>query len=186
MTDVRVKAGACLFAGAAQFLMALALAETLYPDYSLSANPLSDLGAGALQPSSAIFNGSVIVFGLSVVLGAAFAVRGFGSRTLAAVLVLAGIGMVGVGIFTETMLGPHLVFSFLAFFCSGVAAVLSFQVTDSPFRYFAAVLGGFALAALVLFITGVDFGLGHGGIQRLIVYPALAWYMGFGAHTAAR
>jgi len=92
--------------------------------------------------------------------------------------------MVGVGFFTETVLGPHLVF--LAFFFSGVAAVLSFKIMNSPFRYFAAILGVFALAALVLIIAGADFDLGHGGIQRMVVYPALTWYMGFGAHTINR
>jgi hypothetical membrane protein len=85
--------------------------------------------------------------------------------------------------FTETILVPHLIFSFMAFFFSGVAAVLSFKATSSPFRCFGAALGIFALVALVFFIAGVDFGLGHGGIQRMVVYPALIWYIGFGANT---
>ncbi len=181
----RIKVGGSLFAGSVQFLIALTVAEILYPDYSLSANPLSDLGAGIFQPSSNIFNVSVIIFGLFVILGSYFA-RGFHSKTVAAVTLLAGVGMAGVGIFTETMLGPHLVFSFMAFFFSGIAAILSFRVIDSPFKYFAIALGAFALVALVLFIAGVDFGLGHGGIQRMVVYPALAWYMGFGAQPLAR
>ncbi len=45
MEDVRSKVGVSLFIGSVQFLIALTLAEILYPNYSLSANPLSDLGA---------------------------------------------------------------------------------------------------------------------------------------------
>ncbi len=183
MESVRSRVGAVLFIGSVQFLIALTLAEILYPNYSLSANPLSDLGAGAFQPSSNIFNVSVIIFGLLVIAGAYFATRAFHSKSLVSVMLLAGTGMAGVGFFTETILGPHLIFSFMAFFFSGVAAVLSFKVLSSPFRYFAVVLGIFALAAFALFIAGVDFGLGHGGIQRMVVYPALIWYMGFGAYT---
>ncbi len=186
MENAHMKVGALLFIGSAQFLIALVLAEILYPNYSLSANPLSDLGAGVFQPSSNIFNASVIIFGLLVILGAYFAMGAFQSIPLVAVMLIAGIGMVGVGVFTETILVPHLIFSFMAFLFSGIGAVLSFRVSSSPFRYFDAVLGIFALVALVLFIAGVDFGLGHGGIQRMVVYPALIWYMGFGAHMIMR
>ncbi|HLN89407.1 MAG TPA: DUF998 domain-containing protein [Candidatus Binatia bacterium] len=186
MENVRSRGWIVLFIGSVQFLIALTLAEILYPNYSLSANPLSDLGAGVFQPSSNIFNGSVIIFGLLVIVGAYFAMRVFHSKSLVAVLLLAGIGIAGVGLFTETVLAPHLMFSFMAFFFSGVAAVLSFKVITSPFRYFGLALGMFALAALVLFIAGIDFGLGHGGIQRMVVYPALIWYMGFGAYTISR
>jgi len=112
--------------------------------------------------------------------------RGFKSKPLVAVLLLAGIGVAGVGILTETMLGPHLIFSFMAFFFSGLAAILSFKVINSPFKYIAAVLGIVALLALVLFVAGVDLGLGHGGIQRMIVYPALMWYLDFGANLMTR
>jgi len=182
MENVRSKVGASLLIGSVEFLIALTLAEILYPNYSLSANPLSDLGAGFFQPSSNIFNVSVIIFGLLVILGAYFAMRAFHSKSLVVVMLLAGIGIAGVGFFIETILVPHLIFSFMAFFFSGVAAVLSFRLVTSRFRYFGAALGMFTLVALVLFIVGVDFGLGHGGIQRMVVYPALIWYIGFGAH----
>jgi len=181
-----MKGGALLFAGSVQFMIALTIAEILYPNYNLSTNPLSDLGAMVFQPSSNIFNISVIIFGVLIVLGAYFTMKGFHWKPLVAVLVLAGIGVAGVGLLTETILGPHLIFSFMAFFFSGLAAILSVKVINSSFRYFAAVLGIVALLALVFFIAEIDFGLGHGGIQRMIVYPSLLWYVGFGAHIMAR
>ncbi len=182
----RIKGGALFFAGSVQFMIALMIAEALYPNYNVATNPLSDLGAMVFQPSSNIFNGSVIIFGLLILLGAYFTRKGFNSKPFVAVLLLAGIGVAGVGLFTETILGPHLIFSFMAFFFSALAAIFSFKFINSPFRYFAIVLGMVAIIALALFIAGIDFGLGHGGIQRIIVYPALVWYVSFGAHIMAR
>jgi len=59
-----MKGGVLFFVGSVQFMIALTIAEVLYPNYNLSTNPLSDLGAAVFQPSSNIFNGSVIIFGL--------------------------------------------------------------------------------------------------------------------------
>lgn len=188
-TDVlsaRVKGGALFFAGSVQFMIALTIAEVLYPNYNVSLNPLSDLGAMVFQPSAYIFNGSVIIFGLLIIAGAYFTMKGFDSKPLVAVLLLAGIGVAGVGMFTETILGPHLIFSLMAFLFSGLAAILSFKVVNSSFRYFCVALGVAVLLALVLFIFEFDMGLGHGGIQRMVAYPAILWYVGFGANLMAR
>jgi hypothetical protein len=38
-------AGALIFVGSAQFIVALTVAEALYPGYSISQNYISDLGA---------------------------------------------------------------------------------------------------------------------------------------------
>lgn len=180
--DARMKGGILLFTGSVQFTIALTLAEALYPNYDVSSNPLSDLGAGIFQPSSNIFNGSVIIFGCLILLSTYFIKKGFDAKPLITLLLLSGIGVLGVGLFTESILVPHLVFSLIAFLFSALAAIFSFKAVDSPFRYFCAVLGIAALLAIVLFIAEVDFGLGHGGIQRMIVYPALLWYISFGSH----
>lgn len=183
-----VKAGASLFAGSVQFGIALIIAEILYPNYDMLRTPISDLGATCnpsctiFQPSSNIFNGSLIVFGLLVLFGAYFTMKGLRCKPLAAVLLVSGIGVAGAGLFTETSLPIHLVFSFLAFLFSALAAILSSRVLNSPLRYFSVILGVFALLAIALFASGVYFGLGHGGMEKMIVYPALLWYVGFGGH----
>jgi len=38
------------------------------------------------------------------------------------------------------------------------------------------------LLALVLFASGTFLGLGKGGMERMIAYPALLWAIGFGGH----
>ena len=125
LLKARVKAGALLLAGSVQFMIALTISEILYPNYNLSTNPLSDLGAMVYQPSSCIFNGSVIIFGVLTIFGAYFTMKGFNWKPLVAVLLLAGIGIAGVGIVTETIMQPHLILAFMAFFFSALAAILS-------------------------------------------------------------
>jgi len=43
-------------------------------------------------------------------------------------------------------------------------------------------LGAMSLVALVLFASGIYLGLGKGGMERMIAYPALLWMVGFGGH----
>lgn len=71
--DNRRVAGTIIFVAGAQFVLGMLVAEALYPNYSISQNYISDLGAG---PSAAIFNSSVFLLGLMVVAGAYF-LQGF-------------------------------------------------------------------------------------------------------------
>jgi hypothetical membrane protein len=44
-----------------------------------------------------------------------------------------------------------------------------------PFSVISVILGLITLGALVLFMVGMDLGLGVGGMERMIVYPILMW-----------
>jgi hypothetical membrane protein len=89
-------AGTLVFIGAVQFLLGLIIAEALYPGYSISENYISDLGVG---PSAAIFNSSVFLLGVMIVIGAYFFWREFDSKLFFIFLVLAGFGAMGGRIF---------------------------------------------------------------------------------------
>ena len=67
-------AGALVFIAVTQFVLGVIVSEALYPDYSVSENYISDLGVG---PSSMIFNSSIILLGLLLVIGAYFLHRAF-------------------------------------------------------------------------------------------------------------
>ena len=69
-------AGALLFGGGLQFIVAMVIAETVYPNYNVSGNYISDLGVWS-KPSAAIFNPSIILLGLTILVGAFFIQRGF-------------------------------------------------------------------------------------------------------------
>jgi hypothetical membrane protein len=114
-------ARAILFVGALQFVVGLNVAEDLYPGYNVSMNYISDLGAtrnatcNLVQPSSAIFNSSVILSGLLILVAAFFIHRAFQTKPLSILLVLTGIGAIGVGVFSETTLILHWFFPSLLF-----------------------------------------------------------------------
>ena len=102
-------------------------------------------------------------------------------KVLPILLVLAGVGAMGVGIFPETNPAPHSISSFVAFLFGGVAAIVSYRLLRGVLGYISIALGVVGLAALGLFVSQVYDGLGFGGMERLIVYPVLIWGMGFGA-----
>ncbi|MFX1517685.1 MAG: DUF998 domain-containing protein [Promethearchaeota archaeon] len=62
-------AGVLFFIAVTQFVLGLTIAEALYPGYSVSDNYISDLGIG---PLSIIFNSSVFLLGLLLIIGTYF------------------------------------------------------------------------------------------------------------------
>jgi len=176
-------AGALFFVAASQFVLGLIVAEALYSGYSVSENYISDLGVG---PSSMIFNSSVFLMGLLLIIGTYFLQRAFNFKALTVLLVMTAIGAMGVGVFTENSGTIHHVVSLIAFLFGGLSAIFSFKLLRKPFSVIAVILGLMSLAALVLYGSSIFLGLGAGGMERMIVYPILVWGAGFGAALMAQ
>jgi hypothetical membrane protein len=129
-------AGVLLFVGAVEFVFGLNLAEDLYPGYSVSTNYISDLGANCdatcniVQPSSMIFNSSVFLLGLLVLVATFFIYRAYQTKLLTTLLGLAGIGAMGVGVFTETTPSMHWIVSLIAFLFGGLSAIASYKIEN--------------------------------------------------------
>ena len=176
--------------------LSVTTAEALYPGYSISANVISDLGATGspqslvVQPSATIFNTTVIVCGVLIILAAFFLYRSFKSLVLAIAAGLSGVGFLGVGIFPANYGDLHAAFALLTFIVGAVAAILAYRVETGPFRYFSVILGAVSLAVLALyFILGDSSplaGLGLGGMERWVAYPILLWVTGFGGYLMGR
>ena|SRR5205823_4114292 len=177
--DDRQMAGLCLFAGAVQFSIGMIIAEAVDPRYSVSENYISDLGVRA---GAFVFNSSIIVLGLAIVATSWFAFRAFKDRILTSVFLLAGIGAVGVGVFNEAFPLLHTLFSFIAFFFAALSAIAAFRILRAPFSYLSVLIGVGSLAALGLFGSKSNLGLGVGGMERMIVYPVLTWAIGSGGY----
>jgi hypothetical membrane protein len=183
-------AGALVFIGVTQFVIGMIVSEALYPGYSTSRNYISDLGVG---PSALIFNSSVFLMGLLVIIGAYFLQRAFRFELFTVMLVLTAVGAMGVGVFTENFGVLHMVVSLIAFLFSGLSAIVSvlcsrvhkFPLVKMPFSALSVIFGLMTLAALGLFGGGVYFGLGAGGMERMIAYPALMWGAAFGGYLIA-
>jgi hypothetical membrane protein len=154
-------------------------AESLYSDYSISLNYISDLGVG---PTAAIFNFSAFLLGLMTVVSAYFMHREFQNFVFTLFISLAGIGAIAVGIFPETTGLPHALASITAFLSGGLAAITAYKLEKKPLNYFSVALGILSLTALILLLGDVSLGLGKGGMERMIAYPVLVWESAFGGH----
>ena len=187
------KAGVAIFVGAVQFSIFLILAEIYYPGYNVSTNYVSDLGAtcpssGACvinEPTSIIFNVSIAILGLLILLGAYFLQRAFRLTPATVMVALSGIGALGVGLFPETTGIVHGVFSLIVFLFAGLAALTTARFQKKPMFYFSIISGILTLAALLLYVADTYLGLGPGGMERMVVYPVLLWSIGFGGHMMA-
>lgn len=184
------KAGLALFVGAIQFGIGLILAEIYYPGYNVSTNYVSDLGATCpsggtctiYQPSSDIFNGSIIILGLLVLLSAYFIQKSFAWKPATGLITIAGIGALGVGFFPETTGVVHSIFSLIVFLFAGLSAIVTFWLQKPPLSYLSVILGAVTLFALFLYVGDIYLGLGAGGMERMVLYPVLLWATGFGGH----
>jgi hypothetical membrane protein len=183
-------AGALIFVAVTQFVLSVIVSEALYSGYSISENYLSDLGVGS---SSIIFNSSVFLLGLLLIIGAYFLHRAFDFTMLTVTFVLMAIGAMGVGIFTLDAGMIHRVASLFFFLFSGLSAIFAvvcsyvhgFKLMKMPFSAIAIILGLTELGGFVLFVGGIYFGLGVGGMQRMVLYPVLMWLAGFGGYLMA-
>lgn len=183
------EAGTAIFLGTGQFALFLVLAEVYYPGYDLSSNFVSDLGATCrdstcrfVQPSSSIFDVSVALLGVALIVAAYYLAKGSGSKSLPVFEALAGLGAVGVGVFNESYSSVHVFFSGLTFVAAGIQAILVYKVAKRPYSLFSAFTGVVALTATALYVTGTYLGLGPGGMERMVVYPVLTSGIAFGGY----
>jgi len=181
-------AGTLIFVGCAQFIIGVIVAEAFYPGYRVAQNFISDLGATCratclvAQPSSTIFNSSVTLLGLLAITASYFIKREFRSRALSFLVIMTGVGATGVGVFPETTGLIHHIVSLITFVFAGFSAIASYKLQKAPLSYFSALLGVMTLVSLVLYISGIFLGLEQGGMERMIVYPALISAVGFSAY----
>lgn len=174
-------AGWLIFAFSTQFAIAMMIAESIYPGYSVSKNYISDLGVGSTAP---LFDTSIAILGIAVIASSYFLYRGFGSRLLSILTASTGLWALMVGIFNESSFTAiHNLVSLLTFVSGGLTAIVAFRFQKSPMNFFSTILGVLSLAALAVSIVEPSgLALGVGGIERLIVYPFLLWGIGFGGY----
>lgn len=186
-TTSRGLAGVALVAGGTITVLGFVTAEALFPGYSTSTQTISALGSARGTPGSrAVFNGTMVVAGLLLVLAASGLHRSIARRPVVGILGVTGLGIVGVGVFPSQTGIPHLLAALLAFAGLGVGALAVAWQEDGPFRWLSGVLGTFELVALVLFVTiGGRTPLGIGGLERWVAYLGLVWAVAFGGYLLA-
>jgi hypothetical membrane protein len=182
----RVIAGILLFLLAVQFMTALMVGAAIAPGYSINQNAISDLGV--IDQTAWLFNSSLFIVGLLNIIGGYFLYRSSGKGWIFAIFILAGIGAMGAAVFTLDISGIHGLFALLAFLFFNIQAIASAALIRGPLRAISIIAGAIGLVFLITHAIS-DFGImnlygpiGHGGSERMIVYPALFWVIGFGGY----
>ena len=175
--------------GVVVFMFGWHLAEFLYPGYSVSEHFISDLGAtcrggvcSIVEPSATLFNSTVAFLGITLLAASYYIHKVFRKHYVSILIAVTGVGAIGVGAFPETAGVLHTIFSLVTFAGAGLAILSTAAVLKMPMKLFSLVLGLVTLIALVLFASDIYLGLGPGGMERLIVYPALMWALIFGGY----
>lgn len=186
--DVRI-AGLLYVALAGGFLTVMMLGGAMAPGYLIGDSAISDLGV--IRETAYLFNGSLVVVG---VLQAAASILYYGvhrRRLILGVSLVAAFAATGVGLMPLDRGGPHSVFALLAFLAFNLQAIVTAPVVRYPLRALSWLAGVIGLAFLVVMVIG-DTGdaaalgpIGHGGVERMIVYPALLWLMALGGYLMA-
>jgi len=148
----RTLLGAPFFAGAAQFILVIVIAEARYPGYNVATNAVSNLGVG---PTALLYSAWIAVCG-----ALAFIVSLLGRRTLGtsltATLAAVGACAVGVGLFPIRTSAPHYIFAIATHVFVAASVILSSRVLRPPLSHFSVGLGMIALIALALLLMHHD------------------------------
>lgn len=182
-------AGVLLFLLPVQFMTALMAGAAMAPGYSINLNAISDLGVTGA--TAWLFNSSLFLAGLLNVIGGYFLYRSYGRGWILPVFVLAGAGAMGAAVFTLDIPGIHGLFALAAFVFFNVEAIAGASLVRGPLKAISIIAGVVGLVFLVTHAAS-DFGImslygpiGHGGSERMIVYPALLWLAAFGGYLMA-
>jgi hypothetical membrane protein len=168
------------------FMTAIMLAASMAPAYDLNSTAISDLGV--IPETALLFNASLVAVGLLNIAGGLAFHREHGRGWILALYVLAGLGALGAGLVPLNTSGLHGLFALVAFLFFNVQAIASGTLVSGPMRVVSVTLGLAGLAFVVLMVIGdagnpAVFGaIGHGGAERMIVYPPMLWMLAFGGY----
>lgn len=189
----KVKAGSLIIVAGVQFIILTVFAASLYPNFSISNNYISDLGIWNYV-SAPIFNSSMILYGVLILSSSYFIQKEFKLKLFSGLMALGGLGSIFAGVFPfdSFVINGFPVFhntgAIIAFMVGGLAPIVSYKITKEPFRFFSIILGILVLIALTLFMVTPAYnylGLGVGGMESLIFYPSLIWIIAFGSYLMA-
>jgi len=181
--------GVLLFTLAAQFMTAIMLGASIAPGYDVNGGAISDLGV--IGETALLFNVSLVVVGVLNVAAGLLLYGASGRRTILAVFGVAGLGAFGAGLISLDVSGLHGIFALAAFLFFNIEAILIGTVVTGPMRVVSWIAGLMGIGFVVLMVIGdagnpgVFGAIGHGGAERMIVYPVMLWLMAFGGYLMA-
>jgi hypothetical membrane protein len=179
-------AGLSLIILAAEFMTVIMLAASMAPSLNLGRGAISDLGV--IAETAALFNGSLILIGALNILAGSFLCRSGLGRWSTTPFLLGGLGAVGAGLVPLDKGDLHGLFALAAFVLFNVEAIVAARLARGPMRAISIMSGVIGLLFVALMVVGDSgnpavFGpIGHGGAERMIVYPVMLWMLVFGGY----
>ena len=176
-------AGLILFVGSVQWLMMMIILESFQPDYNSSLHYVSSLGVGT---TAIIYNISIFLFGLSVVISSSILYKTLGGKIFPLTLLITGLLVMGVGLFPENVRPIHGYVTAFAFLLAVFAPILSFKALKPPLSYISIIIGLITLALLIVFFPYLGLpaestiqilGFAKGTLERMIIYPLMFWML---------
>ena len=188
--DDEVKAGLLLVIGSIQWFFIVLIAEGLYPGYVSSFHYVSTLGTGL---TANLYNASTFLLGVCVVTASFLIIRSKPSRLFFALLLIAGLGAMGLGVFPEDSRPMHGVVTPITLIFGGLAGAFAFKVQSRPLSYLSMILGAGSIIMGLLFIPYMGLsvesdvtylGFYKGTLERIVIYPLILWMMTLGSQLA--
>lgn len=159
-----------------QFFVVEAVAALRYGGYSYSRDMISDLGR-AISPAAGAMNTSFVVQGVLIAAGAlllAPGLAGLGGRLARVLLVLAGAGVLVVGLFPSdgntTVHGIAAAVHFLAGGTGLIALAYGVRPRSEALGTTLALLGLLGIIATIFSGSAIYLALGPGGMERVAGY----------------
>lgn len=128
-----------------------------------------------------LFNSSVIVLGLLVIVSAFFIQMAYKSVIFTILLVVTGITAV-VYILFPVNSNTYLAFAYTGYIFAGLAAIASYKFEKSPLSYISILLGILIIITFALWAAKVDLSSGIQMPPSAIDDLIMPWLIGFGAH----
>jgi hypothetical membrane protein len=181
--------GVLLFTLAAQFMTVMMLGASMAPGYDLARGAISDLGV--IDETRLLFNASLIAVGAMNLAAGYLIYRAHRRPWILAIFTLAAAGAAGAGLVPLDTSGLHGIFALAAFLFFNVEAIAVGTLVNGLMRIVSWIAGLVGIGFVVLMVIGDSgspgvFGpIGHGGAERMIVYPVMLWLMGFGGYLMA-
>jgi hypothetical membrane protein len=182
-------AGMVLIALGALFLFVIMLAASIAPGYDMNAGAISDLGT--FDETAILFNATLVAVGLLNAIAGLMLRPWLGKSWILALFLIAGLGAIGAGLFPLDSGGPHGLFALVAFLAFNLEPLAIATIVRGPMRAISSLAGVVGLVFVALMVVGdsgtpAAFGaIGHGGTERMIVYPVMAWMLAIGGYLDA-
>jgi hypothetical membrane protein len=179
-------AGFLLVLLGASFLTVTMLAASIAPAYDYHRAAISDLGV--IDETAPIFNVLLVAVAVLNVAAGALLYRSHRRSWILGTYTLAGIGAAGAGFVPLDASDLHSLFALVGFVFFNLEAVATGTLVRGPLRAISYAAGLAGLIYVIVMVIGDSgspaiFGaIGHGGSERMIVYPVMLWTLVFGGY----